>query len=212
MHVHWCAGHKRRQTERQSEEVDRKGSSGSLQPSCARGNSAILNCLQSRPENAASTSCLGSTLCGVSSDTDDCNYTSGRGNKIKQNKTTTHSVAGLRLPQKLMFIVPSRWTRTSVRAPTHSHTLDLRLSSPAFGGDRQLYELMQALEVAAQRLSGATHRAQRDLIVHLLHLHLLGSLRLGGEPPVTFTVVTQPNASALLDLTGRGAGPGRSPR
>lgn len=87
------------------------------------------------------------------------------------------AVAGLRLPQKRMFIVPSRWTRTSARAPTHSHTLDLRLSSPAFGGDRQLYELMQALEVAAQRLSGATHRDQRDLIVHLLHLHLLGSLR-----------------------------------
>lgn len=199
VHVRWCAGPERRQTERQSEEVERREAAAHWNLPALVGTPQPLNCPRSRPGNAASTSCLGSTLCGVSSDTDHCNYTSGGGNKIKQQQNNNtqcelRAVAGLRLPQKPMSLVPSRWTRTSARAPTHPRALDLRLSSPALGGDRQLYELMQALEVAAQRLSGATHRAQRDLIVHLLRLHLLGSLRPfapGGEPPVTFTVVTQ---------------------
>lgn len=146
--------------------------------------STILKCLQSRPQSPASRPAWDLLCVGVSSDTDACNYTEwkreSKQNSIKQKQQHTvelRAVTGLLLPPGLMFVVPSRWTRTFTREPTHSHALDPGLSSPPFGGDRQLYELMQAPEVAAQRLSGATHRARTDLIVHLLHLHLLCLLR-----------------------------------
>lgn len=63
---------------------------------------------------------------------------------------------------------------------------------------------MQAPEVAAQRLSGATHRARRDLIVHLLHLHLLlrfpSPLRPGAEAPLTFAAAAQAKRISAIGL------------
>lgn len=69
-------------------------------------------------------------LCvGVSSDTDDCNYTKWKRetkqNQIRQKqqrRVEPRAVAGL--------LLPKRWTCTLPRAPTHSHALDLGLSSP----------------------------------------------------------------------------------
>lgn len=143
---------------------------------------------------------------GVSSDTDHCDYAEWK-RETKQNpiiqqqqhRAEPRAIGGLLLPMRRMLVVPSRWMSTCTQAPMHLHALDLGLSSPPFWGDRQLYELMQAPEVVAQRLSGATHRARRDLIVHLLHLHLFffafpSPFASGEEAPVTFAEATQPNA------------------
>lgn len=76
-----------------------------------------------------------------------------------------------------------------------------------FGGDSDLYELMQALEVMAQLLStfhsppNSAAIALRDLIVHFA-LNIASPPLMRGlrqDPEMTFTV--QHNSSGLLDLT-----------